>query len=120
MQGSVTILINLIICITAIVICDKRKVKRKKRKSEENKGLEFTKIILLIVLSTYFIGVWTGVYIVLREPEQLGVYLAYIATPTTSVVLAYCWKSKAENIIRMKNQNPNIVESIAEISNIQA
>lgn len=120
MQGLVTILINLIICIIAIVICDKKKVKRKRGKSKEGKGLEFTKIILLIVLSTYFIGVWTGMCIVLREPEQLGVYLTYIATPTTAVVLAYCWKSKAENIIRMKNENPHIVESISEISNIQA
>ncbi|MEG2514603.1 MAG: hypothetical protein RSA92_04635 [Bacteroidaceae bacterium] len=72
------------------------------------------------MLSTYFVGVWTGAYIVMKEAEQLGVYLTYIATPTTAVVLAYCWKSKAENIIRMKSENPHIVESIAEISNIQS
>lgn len=119
MQILVSILINLIVCITMIMLYNRMKITKKKCKSERRR-MEFTKIVLLIVLSTYFIGVWTGTYIVMQNPEQLNAYLTYIAAPTTAVVLAYCWKSKAENVIRMKRENPNIVESISEISDIQA
>lgn len=55
---------------------------------------------------TYFIGLILGIYIVLEDPSQLGTLLVYIGTPTAVTIGFYSWKAKAENVIKMKKDNP--------------
>jgi len=86
---------------------------------KKRKKAEFTKIVILLVLSTYFIGVFIGGKIVMLDFEQLGVYLAFIGAPTPIAIGFYVWKAKAENIIKIKNANPAATEGIPiDLNNI--
>lgn len=82
------------------------------------KNFEFSKFILLLVLSTYFIGVFVGVKIVFIDVSQLGVVLAFIGTPTAAAIAFYCWKAKAENLLKIKKENPEATEIPIDFNNI--
>lgn len=98
---------------------------RKQKKQIETKTLkaprklEFSKIVLALVLLTYFVGVFIGVKISLIDISQLGVLLAYIGTPTAAAIGFYCWKAKAENIVKIKKENPEETAGISvDLNNI--
>ena len=82
------------------------------------KKVDFRKLVLMLVLASYFLGVAVGVKIVLAYPEQLGTLLAYIGAPTATVIIFYAWKAKAENVIKIKKNNPDILDSVSEIGNL--
>ena len=91
---------------------------RKKMKSGRKKKLpkpNFTKFVLITVLFTYFVGLYIGIKVTLIEYSQFGVLATYIATPTTTVIALYCWKAKAENIIKIKKGYP---EETIDLNNI--
>lgn len=100
----------------------------KRRKQEKQGGthmlktrrkLEFSKIVLVLVLLTYFVGVFIGVKISLIDISQLGVLLAYIGTPTAAAIGFYCWKAKAENLVKIKKDNPEETQGIPiDLNNI--
>lgn len=74
-----------------------------KRESAKKRGKPtFTKVVLVAVLFTYFVGLYIGIRVTLIDYSQFGVLATYIATPTTTVIALYCWKAKAENIIKIK------------------
>lgn len=70
------------------------------------KKLSFTKFISIIILCSYFIGVAVGAYVVTKESSQFGTLATYIATPTTAIITLYCWKAKAENMVKLKQDYP--------------
>ena len=74
--------------------------------------LEFSKIVLVLVLLTYFVGVFIGVKVSLIDVSQLAALLAYIGTPTAAAIGFYCWKAKAENIVKIKKDNPEETHGI--------
>lgn len=80
-------------------------MKKKRSKSTIEKP-NFTKIVLIAVLFTYFVGLYVGIKVTLIDYSQFGVLATYIATPTTTVITLYCWKAKAENIIKIKQGYP--------------
>ena len=88
--------------------------RRKSRKGAGRKKVEFIKL----VMATYFLGVAVGVKIVLEHPEELGTLLTYIGAPTATVIIFYAWKAKAENVIKIKKNNPEIMDSVSEIGNL--
>jgi len=64
--------------------------------------LEFSKIIMVAVMFTYFIGVAVGALVVLsHDPDQLQWYLTFISAPTAIAIGFYAWKAKAENVIKL-------------------
>lgn len=83
-----------------------------KQTLKARRKLEFSKIVLVCVLLTYFVGVYIGVRISLIDITQLGVLLAYIGTPTAAAIGFYCWKAKAENIVKIKQENPEETQGI--------
>lgn len=71
-------------------------------------------------LGTYFVGVFIGAKVVLIDFSQLGVWLAFIGTPTVAAIGFYVWKAKAENIIKYKKDNPAETDGIpVDLNNIQ-
>lgn len=92
--------------------------RRKAKRGAARKKVEFIKLVLMLVMATYFLGVAVGVKIVLEYPEQLGTLLTYIGAPTATVIIFYAWKAKAENVIKIKKNNPEIVDSVSEIGNL--
>ncbi len=79
---------------------------------------EFSKIIMALILATYFIGIIIGAVIVFIDSAQLSVYLPYIGTATTAVIAFYLWKAKNENVIKIaksNKNNPDIIEKVMKI-----
>ena len=83
-------------------LCKKLQDGSKKKLPKPN----FTKLVLVAVLFTYFVGLYIGIKVTLIDYSQFGVLATYIATPTTTVIALYCWKAKAENIIKIKKGYP--------------
>lgn len=79
---------------------------RKRRRSRKQKKTEFSKIVLLLVMATYFVGLIVGIRIVLLDTGQLSALLLYIGGPTTTAIAFYAWKAKAENLLKIQKENP--------------
>lgn len=85
----------------------------------EKKKLNFTKAVFVVILFTYLIGVGAGVYVVVQDSAQFSILATYIATPTTAIITLYCWKAKAENMIKMKQGYPEETkETSIDLNNI--
>lgn len=99
-----------IFCLLFISV-NKRQRSRKQDKGKKEK-LNFTKAVLVSVLLTYFIGLVIGIKVTLIDISQFGVLATYIAAPTTTVIALYCWKAKAENMVKIKQGYPKETEGI--------
>jgi Na+/H+ antiporter NhaD/arsenite permease-like protein len=96
----------------------KRKIQHGQPPANKRK-IEFSKLVLTLVLLTYFAGVGVGVRIVFIDYTQLGVVLAFIGTPTAAAIGFYAWKAKAENTIKIKKENPKETEGVpVDLNNI--
>lgn len=104
--------------LAAALFCAYNTRRRKARKGAARKKVEFIKLVLMLVMGTYFLGVSVGLKIVLEYPEQLGTLLTFIGAPTATVIIFYAWKAKAENVIKIKKNNPEIMDSVSEIGNL--
>lgn len=92
------------------------------------KKKSFTKIIMAFVVVLYVIGALIGGGLVIfaayadwcnTQPinsQMFMAYAAYLGTPTATAIAFYAWKSKCENIIKIK-QNDNTVD-ITALSNM--
>lgn len=95
----------------------RRKTKAKTRQTHK---VEFSKLLVFFVLATYFVGVFIGAKIVFIDFSQLGALLAFIGAPTGIAIGFYTWKAKAENIIKIKKDNPKETEGMpVDLNNIQ-
>ena len=66
----------------------------------------YTKILVAAVMATYFFGFAAGGVLVFLHPEFLGEWLTYIGVPTATAIGFYCWKAKAENVLKMRREAP--------------
>lgn len=64
---------------------------------------EFSKLILGGVMILYFAGAVFGAVEVEREHASADSLLDYIRTPTMVAIGFYCWKSKAENVLKISD-----------------
>ena len=95
-----------------IALAIQRKGKRvHMERMKRRRKIEFSKLVLALILLTYFIGVGVGVWVVFIDFSQLGVVLAFIGTPTAAAIGFYVWKAKAENIIKIKQAHPDEAEN---------
>lgn len=94
--------------------------RRRKSEKKSRPKIECSKLMLWAVLFTYFAGFGVGLWAVINDPSQLGVFLAYVGTPTATVIGFYCWKAKAENVVKIKKANPEATEGVPiDLNNIQ-
>ena len=101
--------------VSDLKLCKKLQDGSKKKLPKPN----FTKLVLVAVLFTYFVGLYIGIKVTLIDYSQFGVLATYIATPTTTVIALYCWKAKAENIIKIKKGYPEETKDISvDLNNI--
>ena len=119
--GILGIILGFLVFYLLFRIANKNRLYRK-LKAEGKKKLpkpNFTKANLVAVLCTSFEGVNIGIKVTLIDYSQFGVLATYIATPTTTVIALYCWKAKAENIIKIKQGYPEETKDIpVDLNNI--
>lgn len=96
---------------------------RQKRRKEieehpERKGCT-TKVLLFSILMTYYIAFAVGVWVVIfKDIYQLGTLLTFTGGVTAAAVAFYCWKAKAENLLKIKAGNPDLCGSLSDFSNM--
>ncbi|MCM1336036.1 MAG: hypothetical protein NC084_09060 [Bacteroides sp.] len=66
----------------------------------------FTKWLVAAVMATYFFGVIYGAVFCFMEGAYLGEYLSFIGVPTATAIGFYCWKAKAENMVKFRKELP--------------
>ena len=104
--------------IAAVLLFGGRRSRRKKE--QDRRKIEFSKLVLSAVLLTYFAGFVVGVRVVILDPSQLGVFLAYVGTPAATAIGFDSWKAKAENVVKIKQANPTATEGMpVDLNNIQ-
>lgn len=118
MQYFISTAAGLIGGIAAVLLLGGRRSRRKRE--QERRKIECSKLALWAVLTTYFAGFIVGAKTVRLDPSQLGVFLAYVGTPTATVIGFYSWKAKAENVVKIKQANQTATEGIpVDLNNIQ-
>ena len=95
-------------------------------KVTKGETLTFSKYILNIVVSLYFLGALLGTILIvvaavndmkLGSPVDSSMFIAYatyLGGPTATAIGFYAWKSKAENIIKIGKSFPDLVNTIVE------
>ena len=117
--------------IAALALIERRQYRKRRHARsratqtvKEEKGtarkIEFSKLVLSAFLLTYFAGFWLGFWAVMVDLSQLWFFLAYVGTPTATVIGFYSWKAKAENVVKIKKANPSETEGLpVDLNNIQ-
>lgn len=78
-----------------------------------------TKVIVFSILLTYHIAFAVGVWVVIvKDVYQLSTLLAFVGGVAVFAVAFYCWKSKAENLLKIKQGNPDLCGSLSDFSNM--
>lgn len=90
--------------------------RRKKRKEELQEHPErktsATKIIIFIAFA---VGVWV---VVTKDFYQLSVLLTFVGGVTAAAVAFYCWKAKAENLLKIKAAYPELSGTLSDFSSM--
>lgn len=121
LHGILGIILGFFVFYLLFRIANRNRLYRKLTEEGKKKlpKLNFTKVVLVAVLFTYFVGLYIGIKVTLIDYSQFGVLATYIATPTTTVIALYCWKAKAENIIKIKKGYPEETKDISvDLNNI--
>nr|DAE64214.1 MAG TPA: hypothetical protein [Caudoviricetes sp.] len=121
LYGILGIILGFLVFYLLFRIANKSRLYRKLTEEGKKKlpKPNFTKAVLVAVLFTYFVGLYIGIKVTLIDYSQFGVLATYIATPTTTVIALYCWKAKAENIIKIKKGYPEETKDISvDLNNI--
>ena len=79
-----------------VLLLSGRRPRRRREGKQSRRKIECSKLVLWAVLCTYFAGFGVGVWAVVLDASQLGVFLAYVGTPTATVIGFYSWQAKAE------------------------
>ncbi len=101
------------------------KRKRQKRREEAaehpEKKLGATKVIIFSILFTYYIAFAIGVWVVVtKDVYQLTTLLTFVGGVTVFAVAFYCWKAKAENLLKIKAANPELMGALSDFSGMSS
>ena len=117
--------VGFLLAVAMYVICNMANIRRRRRKRKEElqqhperKG-GTTKVLLFSILLTYYIAFAVGVWaVVFKDVLQLQVLLTFVGGVTAAAVAFYCWKAKAENLLKIKAANPDLSGSLSDFSNM--
>lgn len=119
----VWLLAGFMLALSMVIILNLRAIaaarRRRRRELEEHpeRKLQATKIIVFSIMATYYIAFAVGVWVVLvKDVYQLSTLLAFVGSVAVFAVAFYCWKSKAENLEKIKKNNPELPGSLSDFS----
>lgn len=89
------------------------------RRRKKKKSFEFSKFVLLIVMVLYLVVVSVGIILSLIDYTQYSTLAMLVGAPTATAIGFYAWKAKAENVIKIKQENPEETKNIpVDLNNI--
>ena len=67
----------------------------------------------------YYIAFAVGVWVVVtKDFYQLSVLLTFVGGVTAAAVAFYCWKAKAENLLKIKAAYPELSGTLSDFSSM--
>ena len=100
-----------------------RRRRRIERKRHPEKKLQATKIIVFSIMVTYCAAFALGVWVVIcKDFYQLATLLTFVGGVSVIAVAFYCWKSKAENLLKIRKEEPELGVSLSmsDIANLSS
>lgn len=100
-----------------------RRRRRIERKRHPEKKLQATKIIVFSIMVTYYAAFVLGVWVVIcKDFYQLATLLTFVGGVSVIAVAFYCWKSKAENLLKIRKEEPELGVSLSmsDIANLSS
>lgn len=82
------------------------------RHEKKKKHFEFSKLVLLSVMILYFFAAGVGIAISLVDYTQYSTLAVLVGAPTAAAIGFYSWKAKAENVIKIKKENPEATKDM--------
>ena len=90
---------------------------RTQTKKQKREKIQVTKIIVFSIMITYYIAFAVAVWVVVaKDIYQLSSLLTFTGSVAAFAVAFYCWKSKAENLEKIKKGNPDLCGSLSDFS----
>jgi pheromone shutdown protein TraB len=87
------------------------------KKKQKREKIQVTKIIVFSIMITYYIAFAVAVWVVIaKDIYQLSSLLTFTGSVAAFAVAFYCWKSKAENLEKIKKGNPDLCGSLSDFS----
>lgn len=127
MKGILCFAAGFVLAAIIMTILNRKVVRaaRKKRKQEVQKNpekkIQATKIIVFSIMVTYYAAFIVAVWVVVaRDIYQLSSLLTFTGGVSAFAVAFYCWKSKAENLEKIKKNNPEIMASLTDFSGMSS
>lgn len=91
------------------------------RRRKKKKVVEFSKIVLLVVIVLYLVVVGVGIDLSFIDYTQYSTLAILVGPPTATAIGFYAWKAKAENVIKIKNENPEATKDVpVDLNNISS
>lgn len=98
-----------------------RRRRRMERKRHPERKLQATKIIVFSIMVTYYAAFILGVWVVIcKDFYQLATLLTFVGGVSVIAVAFYCWKSKAENLLKIRKEEPELGGSLSDIANLSS
>lgn len=90
---------------------------RTQTKKQKREKIQVTKIIVFSIMITYYIAFAVAVWVVVaKDIYQLSSLLTFTGGVAAFAVAFYCWKSKAENLEKIKKGNLDLCGSLSDFS----
>lgn len=110
-----------LVTINAQTIKNARKRRQKEQEGKPKQKVQATKVIVFSILITYHLAFILGAWVVIfKDIYQLSTLLTFTGGVSVFAVAFYCWKSKAENLLKIKQSNPDLTGSLADFSTISS
>lgn len=120
MAGYLACFITILV-LNSKAVSNARRKRRKERQEHPEKKVQATKVIVFSILVTYHLAFLLGVWVVIvKDFCQLSVLLTFVGSVSVLAVAFYCWKSKAENLLKIKQALPDTSASLSDFSNMSS
>lgn len=89
------------------------------RRRKKKKPVEFSKIVLLVVMVLYLVAAGVGIVLSFIDYTQYSTLAMLVGAPTATAIGFYAWKAKAENVIKIKQEHPEETKDVpVDLNNI--
>lgn len=124
---AIIFLAGVITCAAVLALVNASNINRNRRrrvmerKRHPEKKLQATKIIVFSIMVTYYAAFILGVWVVIcKDFYQLATLLTFVGGVSVIAVAFYCWKSKAENLLKIRKEEPELGGSLSDIANLSS
>lgn len=124
---AIIFLAGVITCAAVLALVNASNISRNRRrrmmerKRHPEKKLQATKIIVFSIMVTYYAAFILGVWVVIcKDFYQLATLLTFVGGVSVIAVAFYCWKSKAENLLKIRKEEPELGGSLSDIANLSS